>query len=202
MATTVVTPQVQKTVQQIAKEKAALSNQYLESVDQEADAAQQAQGRLEKASQDAVAATRADTGRVLANTRGMLGGGRGLAVMRGAALQRGTAEGAQRAQYAGQIQEAVQQAARAKSEALAEHGKALQAKELEQQQAATASSKAEEHARLLAEDYVGWLSDANRREIAQNMRNRAALQPSAGEQQAWLAMADNVERGMELGQIG
>lgn len=206
---------IQQAVQQQAKQKAALqqsqaskeqrddlSAKYLESVQKEADTAAQAPARLEQAQREGIAATRADTGRVLANARGMLGGGRGMAVMRGAALQRGSQEGAQRAQYAGQIQTAMQEAARAKSEALAEQGKAQQAKQLEQQNAQIAATKAEETARALAEDYFGWLSDANRSEIAANLRAKAAQQLTPAEQQAWLDMADDVERGRELGQIG
>ncbi len=190
------------TLQANYDKKKALEGQYLESVDKQAEAAQQGVGRLEQAQQDAIASTRNQTGKVLANTRGMLGGGRGVAMMRGAAIDRGAAEGGQRAQYAGAIQQAVQQAAAAKSEALAEQGKALKQQEMESVNAQTALTNAENEARTLAQDYMGWLSDANRNEIAGKLRAKANTQATAAERDAWLQMADEVAGGRELGMIG
>lgn len=190
------------TLQANYDKKKALEGQYLESVDKQAEAAQQGVSRLEQAQQDAIASTRNQTGKVLANTRGMLGGGRGVAMMRGAAIDRGAAEGGQRAQYAGAIQQAVQQAAAAKSEALAEQGKALKQQEMESVNAQTALTNAENEARTLAQDYMGWLSDANRNEIAAKLRAKANTQATPAERDAWLQMADQVAAGHELGMIG
>ena len=179
-----------------------IKSKYLQSVQNEADVAGQAVGGLQEAQREGLAATRAQAGKVLAASRGMMGGGRGVAMMRGASLDRSAAEGAQRASYADRIQEATQRAAQARSEALSEQGKALQAKQLEAQNTAAASTRAEEEARLLAQDYVGWLSDANRNEIAASLRAKADKQGTPGERQAWLEMADKVSSGLELGRIG
>jgi len=174
--------------------RATLTQQGLDAAHQQAAAAQAGVGRAEQAQKDALLATRAATGKVLAQGKGMLGGGQGLAMMRGAAIDRGAAEGAQRAQHSGLIQAAVQDAARAKSEAIAEEGKALAQQELAAVNATNARNEAEDIAKaMFADNY--YTSDDDIAEAVADIRRRAAMKGSVAEQEAMLQYANELEAG-------
>ena len=184
------------TVEQDARqaERNTLTKRAIELSQQQAAAAQAGVGRAEQAQRDAMLATRADAGKVLAQSRGMLGGGAGLAMMRGAALDRGAAESKQRAEHAAYIQDAVQRAAQAKSEALEEEGKALAAKELEGINAATARNEAEDIAKaVFADNYYTSEEDIN--QAVSDIRARAAMKATPAEREAMLRYADELAAG-------
>jgi len=98
----------------------------LQSLQGEVDVAAQGPAALEKAKQAAIAQQRMNTGRVLAQGRGLAGGGRGLALMGQLSQDRAVAESTIQGQYQQNIQEALARSAQARSEYQSELGKAAQ----------------------------------------------------------------------------
>lgn len=174
--------------------KQSAQEEYLSSLEDEAKAAAGAPEKLRQAAIDTIANTRAQTGKVLAQGRGMLGGGRGLALLQQAAQDRGLQEGATQAQFSERIQQAVQDAARARSEMLSEKGKAFQ---LEQARGASVQ-RAHDEAVDIGKEYAQnqyYMSDDDYNEVANLIRKQASYKTDPAEQQAMLDYADKVARG-------
>lgn len=158
------------------EKKQEATKQYVESLQGQVQQAEKAPAALRQAAVDAIAQTRAQTGKVLSQGRGLQGGGRGLMLLSQAAQDRGLAEGAQRAQYEEKIQGALAQAAQARSEALAEQAKAAELEMSRGSNAQAAASQAEADWQT-AMDNVTIFTDADAAKVRNALYAKAAQEP-------------------------
>ncbi|CAB4161970.1 hypothetical protein UFOVP777_14 [uncultured Caudovirales phage] len=121
----------------------AKKKEILDSLQGQQKAYDQAPEALRQAAIDTIANTRANTGKSLAAGRGLTGGGRGVALMSQVAQDRGLQEGATNAQYTERIQNALAQAAQARTNILEEQGKNLQLETDRGKDAIAAAAQAE-----------------------------------------------------------
>ena len=144
-----------------------LQDQYLQTIQGQVGAANQAVKAQQDAQQANLANLRAQAAQALAGGRGLLGGGRGLALQRQSALSTGLAQGQARTQGEQAIAAARQNAAAAQTQAITEQQKVLQAEEQRQANIQTAVSSA----RAIFNDevkkqHVTWSAEDRARTIA------------------------------------
>jgi len=111
----------------IYEQEAAIEKQIREGLLGEEQAAAGAIADIQKQEAASIESLRRGAAQALATQRGLVEGGRGLALARGTAGEAATKEKLFRSQFAEQLSGAKQQAAQAKTQRLLEEGKLLQA---------------------------------------------------------------------------
>lgn len=169
MAATYTKPDYSKQTS-VFDEQQKVGEETLKSIENQANVAQQGVTALQQAQQRGLQALRVQNARATAGSRGMLGGGRGLALLRQAALERGAAEGENEMKFAGDIGQAQARAAGAQTEFLTEKGKYLQQGAIRQQKVNTALAAAQKEFDAVVGDQWVTFNDEDRARVASNIR--------------------------------
>lgn len=156
----------------------ALQQEKMANLNKQVGVYEQGVSQLGQAQAAGQSALRARSDQALAGSRGMLGGGRGLAMLQQAALTRGAAENEQKLGYQQAMQQAQLQAAGAQGELLSEKSKMLQQGAVSKGRANEAVGKAKSILSEVAGDQWFTFSDEDRKAVVQRIQ-REVLEAEA-----------------------
>lgn len=177
----------------ILSDELGIEKQMVESLKGEEAVAQAAIGDIEKQEGKAVKSLRRGAASALATQRGLIEGGRGLAMARGTAESAATKEGVMRSGFASQLTDAKAKAAAAKTQSLAEQGKLLSAKK--GRLAETATAQADINATIV--DFEGnvYTSSHDYKKMAEALEAKAASATNPIVAQMYAAAAGKARSG-------
>lgn len=156
-----------------------LGQQKISNLQQQADMAQQGVGTLEQARDQGLQQAAMRSQQAIGAGRGMLGGGRGLAVLRQAAQERAAGEAGIRQQAAAGIQAQRQAAIGAQGEAIDEKAKMLQASAAQQTAITDALARAQAIFASEAKAQTFSFTDADRARTAKRINDEILANPGA-----------------------